>query len=59
MNKPNNSVSYQYTNSKGHVWMSYGNKWGITVIVTNDAGNVVDSWDGKLESMPARFNKGI
>jgi len=51
-----NMATFQYMNSKGEVWLTYGEKWGISVKIVKD-GVTIDSWDGRLENMPVRFNK--
>jgi len=51
-----NKWNFEYYNSKGEVWLSYGELWGISVKIVKD-GRTIDSWDGRLENMPMRFNK--
>lgn len=52
---PSNQATFVKADSNGNaVYMEF-TKWGVAVKKVNTQGNVIDTWDGKLESMPVRF----
>lgn len=47
-------MSFITRTDKGNLFIGY-TRWGVSIVVRNDAGETVDSWDGRLQDVPARF----